>query len=93
MLVKVLGIADLLTALVFFTSSIAGFIPDKLVLIVGLYILIKGIIFILIFDFASFIDVTAGIVILFSLAYNVHMIIIAIVALYLIQKGIISLMS
>lgn len=93
MLVKILGVGDLLAALIFLLSALVGFIPDKLIWIVGLYLVIKGIAFALILDFTSFFDIAAGIVILLSLAIPLHMVIVAIVCLYLIQKGIFSLLA
>lgn len=93
-MIKILGIIDLLAAFFFlFNLWLGRFFPDKLVLIFALIILIKGIIFILIADFASAIDVIAGIVIILSLNMHIPFILSALVVVFLLQKGFFSLVS
>ena len=90
MVVKVLGTLDLISALLFFLSAVFSFIPQSWILIIGLYVLVKGIVFAISKDYASFIDIACGTVILISLTISIHIVIVALVCLYLIQKGVIS---
>jgi len=95
MLIKILGIADITAALIFFISTIFSFIPQKIIIIISVYLIIKGIIFAIMLDIASIIDIIAGTIILSSIyvsATLMHPIIVFIVCFFLIQKGIFSLM-
>ncbi len=96
-MIKLFGVLDVLAALAFFLNNnfdkLNHWFPNNLVLILGLYILIKGIIFLIILDFASAIDVICGIIILLSLSFSINPIITFLVTLFLIQKGILSLVQ
>jgi len=93
-MIKFLGILDLTAAIFFALNLFLGrFFPDKLVLILGIIILVKGIIFLIILDYISILDVISAVIILLSLTINIHPIISALVALFLLQKGFFSLIS
>jgi hypothetical protein len=96
MLLKILGIADLIVALIVFVNTyffrLFSF-PHAFIIAAGTYLLIKGILFAIVLDFTSFIDILAGIIILSTLGLAVPHMIMAIVFIYLLQKGIISLVS
>lgn len=98
MLLQTFGILDILTAILFFINNTfdkggSDWFPNKIVLIAGIYLLVKGIIFIITLDFASTIDVIAAIIILVSIVVHIPVILTAIVLLFLIQKGIFSIVS
>jgi hypothetical protein len=96
MLLKLLGVLDLIVAFIVFVNAyffrLFSF-PDIFIICAGTYLLIKGILFALVLDFTSFIDIAAGIIILLTLSLTVPHLIMAIVFIYLLQKGIISLVS
>lgn len=95
MIVKVLGALDLFAAIIVLFNTYFSFIafPSSFLLVAGLYLLIKGGIFALVQDFTSFIDIGAGLIII--LAANMHLphIIMGLVFIYLLQKGVISIVS
>lgn len=97
MLVKLFGILDLFVAIIFFINNnldkIDGWFPDKIVLYAGIYLLIKGLFFVLTFDFASLLDIICAIIIIISIYTPVSLIISAIVIILLLQKGFFSLVS
>jgi len=90
MVVKLLGTLDLIAALLFFLSAIFSIVPQSWVVVIGLYVLVKGIIFAISKDYASFIDIASGTVILLSINFPIHIVIVVIVCLYLVQKGVVS---
>lgn len=87
--VKILGILDILTALVVVLGhlDIAGFRP---MFAVACYLAIKG--FIFFGDLASFIDLLIALYIIF-LFFHSFTIITVVVVIYLLQKALISLFS
>jgi hypothetical protein len=96
MLVKLLGIIDIVLALLFFINNNfdkSNWFPNKIILIVGIMLLVKGIIFVLMLDFASLIDIACGIIIILSAFMHIHVLLAFIVCIFLIQKGILSLVS
>jgi hypothetical protein len=96
MIIKLLGIIDIFIALcfwifgVFHLNLMAGFI-----FMLGVYLLIKGVIFLTQLSFASILDVASAMIIIGSSASTFLMpnFVVIIVSLYLIQKGIFSLIA
>lgn len=89
-----MGIIDILTGLLFFiNNSLVKFLPSKILWILGIYLIIKGIIFLLSVDIASTIDIICGVIVLLSIPFVIPKLIAAAVTIYLIQKGIFSLIS
>ena len=98
MLLPTLGVLDILTAILFFINnnfdkSGHDWFPNRIILIAGLYLLIKGLMFIIFLDFTSAADVIAAVIILLSLIVHIPVILTAIVVLFLVQKGIFSMVS
>lgn len=93
MIVKILGILDILAALSFWLSAVFNIIPDSLILLIAIYLIVKGIIFIISQDIASILDILSGLIIYASLSFNLPFFISLIVVLFLIQKGIFSLIA
>lgn len=93
MIVKILGILDLLAAIVFWIFGIWGFIPSSIITVFSFYLLIKGVIFIILADkFVSGLDIVCGVIMFLSISFTMSPIIVILVSLYLIQKGIFSLL-
>lgn len=93
MIIKILGILDILTALLFWLSAFFHIIPEKILLIVAFYLLAKGIFFIISRDIASILDVISAGIIFISLNFTLPAIVVILVALFLLQKGILSLLA
>ena len=93
MIVKILGIFDLLAAVFFWVFAFYGIIPGSIVLFFAVYLIIKGTIFVITMEaIASGLDIISGLVLFFSLQFALPNFIIVIVTLYLIQKGVFSLL-
>jgi len=92
MIVKILGSLDILSAIIFWLF-ITFNIFQPLILVIALYLIIKGALFLMSKDIASALDVISGIIILASTAYSVSEIVSILVILYLLQKGIFSLIN
>ena len=93
MIVKILGVLDILTAIFFWIFAFFGIGPKTLVMILAFYLLIKGVIFLISADIASIIDIISAALIFLSLNFPLPKIIIILVALFLLQKGVFSLIN
>lgn len=97
MIVKILGILDLIAVIAFliknYFDAAGNWFPTTLLLIAGIYLLVKGIIFILTLDFASAIDIISGIIILFAVYFHIPTLLAALLIVVLGQKAIFSLLS
>ena len=93
MVIKTLGIFDILISILFFTfivfdiKSLAG-----IILLSGLFLLVKGVVFIGNLNITSIFDVVNSFIIILSSSIEINIIIAIIVSLFLLQKGIFSLM-
>lgn len=92
MIIKILGIFDLIAAVSFWLFAFFHIIPSSVIIILALYLLIKGIIFLVSMDLASILDILAAILIFISLAIALPKVIIFLVSIYLLQKGVLSLL-
>jgi len=92
MIIKFLGILDILAAILFWLFGFFHIIPESIITFFALYLLAKGIFFVISLDIASFLDIFAAILILLSLVIIMPKIIIILITLYLIQKGVMSLL-
>ena len=93
MIVKVLGILDIFAAMFFWLSFFFKFIPEKLILIAAFYLLIKGVVFLISKDIASILDIVCAGVIFLTLNYTIPSFLAILVSLFLLQKGILSLLA
>ena len=95
MIIKVLGILDIFVGLVFWLFGIFHIIPNSFILILGLFLLVKGIVFVFGLSITSFLDIISAVIIIAASATEIMMpkIVIILVAIFLIQKGIFSLMG
>jgi len=93
MIIKIFGILDIISAIIFGLSYYFHFIPRTLMFIIAGYLILKGAIFLFTMDIASVIDVGCGVVILLSVFLSISHLIFIITLIFLLQKGIFSLLS
>jgi len=92
LIIKLFGSLDIFSAIIVWLS-IFKFIPTPLLLLVGFYLLVKGVVFLFSADIASILDIICSIIIFLSLSFAMPALITIIVALFLLQKGIFSLLT
>jgi len=92
MIVKVLGILDIFIGICFGIFSFSEIIPYNMIFYLGLVLLAKGIMFSIEFNITSLLDIISALIILISF-FGMPKIFIFFVIIFLIQKGIFSLVS
>lgn len=92
MLIKILGILDIFIAVCFWLFGIFHLVNTKFILILGFILIIKGLIFVFGLSIMSFLDIIFGVVIAISTSIAMPKIAIILIALFLLQKGIFSLL-
>ena len=85
MLVKILGLADILAGVM--VALLTFGIKSSLVLLLACYLIVKGVIF---FSKASVVDMMIALIIFYAYLNQVHWIVTTIIAIWLLQKGILS---
>ena len=90
MLLKLMGIADVLAVIAMF---LAAYLPQSLVIIMALYLILKGIFFTLMGDMISLVDVFAGIYLASASFGASHWIMTLILTVIILQKAIVSIFS
>lgn len=90
MLVKILGGFDIAAAAVMMMLAGHVAVPLQIAYVLGILLVVKGIVFILSFNFGSIIDVVAGVLFLLMLIWTVPGLLLIIGGLALAQKGVIS---
>ena len=90
MFLKVLGVIDLLAAA---SLLVASLLPKEWLMIVGLYLGFKGIIFLAGGDLMSLVDCTVAVYFLLVAFGISNVVITALASLFLIQKGAFSLLN
>ena len=94
MIIKILGFLDIVVGLSFWLFGVFGIESlAGLILIFGLLLLVKGIIFVIGMDFISMVDIIFGIVVIVGSSVEMPILVIIVVSLFLIQKGVFSLMG
>ena len=93
MIVKALGILDIFIAVCFWIFGILNVLPERFILILGFILLIKGLVFIWGMSVASALDIIIGVIVIISTAVAMPKVMVALIALFLLQKGIFSLLS
>lgn len=96
MLSKILGILDLLVAIILILNLLDKnntWFPNKIILVAGIYLLIKGLLFVFFLDFASTLDVISGIIILLWIILNIPSVVILLITVFLFQKAFFSILS
>lgn len=94
MIVKILGIIDIITAILFWVFAVfeVSYL-SQIILLLGFVILMKGIIFSFDFNIVSIIDILISFVIIYASTNTIPFIAIIILSIYLLQKGIFSLLA
>ncbi|MDD5192061.1 MAG: hypothetical protein PHH54_05725 [Candidatus Nanoarchaeia archaeon] len=93
MIIKVLGILDLFVGLVFWTFGIFHIIPSNFVLILGLFLLVKGAVFVINLNSVSILDIISALIIILATSVVLPKLVVILIAIFLIQKGIFSMLS
>lgn len=96
-IIKLLGIMDIFIAIVFWIFGIFRLQDNTLmmsfIMLLGFVILVKGVAFVISADIASILDIVCGLIIIGSTAVIMPKVVVIIVALFLLQKGIFSMLS
>lgn len=95
--IKILGVLDIIIALFFWIFGIFrlqnNVFMSGFIMILGFYLLVKGVAFIISADIASIFDIISGLIIIAATSIIMPKLIVIIVALYLLQKGIFSMLG
>ncbi len=92
MIVKIFGILDLIAGISFWLSIMFKIIPQGFLILLAFYLIAKGTAFLISKDVASILDIIAGIIIFLSFSLQLPTMIVTIVTVYLLQKGVFSLL-
>lgn len=93
MIVKVLGALDIFVGLCFWLFGIFHLVPGSFIMILGLFLLAKGIAFATGLSFASFLDIGSSLIIITATSLEIPRFLVIIVSLFLLQKGAFSMMG
>lgn len=94
MIVKILGILDIVVGILFWIFGIFYFESlGGLMFILGLFLLVKGLVFAAGGDVISVLDVIFGIVIIIGVTISMPKFVVIVISLFLLQKGIFSLLN
>jgi len=88
---KLFGIADIFAGLLFVAGFYQVDIPRGMMMTLGIYLILKGLIFFM--NFFSWIDIGAGILLSFDFLSAVHPFVLLALAGFLCLKGLISLLT
>ncbi len=93
-MIKILGIIDIITAVLFWIFVVFGVRSlVEIVLLLGLFLLVKGIVFIANLSLASLLDITSSIFIIYASSNELNIIFVIAISFFLLQKGIFSLVG
>jgi len=93
MIIKILGILDIFVGIIFWLFGVFGIIPKSFILLIGIILLVKGLIFSIKPNITSILDVISAILIISATSITFPFIVIFLVSLFLLQKGVFSLLS
>ena len=94
MIIKLLGVLDILSAMLFFLFAYLNWVSGTFVVFAAIYLIFKGTAFVLLAkSIVSGLDLIAGIIIFVSLDFVFPQIVVLIVIFYLLQKGVFSLLG
>jgi len=91
MIVKVLGVLDIFVAVVFWLFGMFGLVSESFILLLGLILLVKGLVFAVSLNITSVLDVVSALLIITATAVTMPVFVVALVTLFLLQKGAFSL--
>lgn len=88
---KLFGLADIVSGLLF----VAGFyhidIPRGMMMVFGIYLIFKGLVFLM--NFFSLIDIGAGVLLVSGWLFSMHPFVLIGIAAFLAIKGLVSLLT
>ena len=93
MILKILGAFDIISAILFWLYAFFHIIPSSFIVFTAFYLIIKGVFFLISADIASALDILSSLLIFLSLTFTLPKIIVILIVIYLLQKGIFSLVS
>ena len=93
MIIKILGILDIAIGVIFWLFGIFNIIPNSFILLLGFILFVKGIIFITGLSIISVLDIIFGIIMITATEIVMPKLIIILISIFLIQKGIFSLLN
>jgi hypothetical protein len=89
--IKILGTIDLITAILFWVFAVFNLVGlTQIITFLGIFLLVKGIVFATTADIASALDIISALIIITASSFNVHILFVIVVAIYLAQKGLFS---
>jgi len=91
MIVKILGILDILVAMLFWLSTFFHIIPSSIIIFFAICLLAKGLFFVILEHIASAFDIIVAILMFVSLSHSIPSLIIFLITFLLLQKGVLSL--
>jgi len=92
MIIKLLGLIDVFAGISFWLFGVFG-VMEEFLLLLGLILLCKGVVFGMGGDFISILDIIFGLIIIIGISIKLPIVIIIVVSLFLLQKGIFSLLG
>jgi hypothetical protein len=92
-MIKVLGVLDIISAIVLVIRYFFENLPDKIIWVFGIYLVVKGAIFLLSRDIASILDVACGLIFIVAIFIPLSYGFMIFTVVFLIQKGIFSFVS
>jgi len=92
MLVKFLGVLDIFIAACFWLFGILNIFDPGFILVLGFILLAKGLIFLIGLSPASFLDIACATIIITATYITMPKAIVIVLALFLLQKGIFSML-
>jgi len=92
-MIQILGILDIISAIVLVLKYFFQGLPDKLVWAFAIYLIVKGALFLLSNDIISILDVACGIVFIVAVFFPISRTVLTFTVIFLVQKGIFSLVS
>jgi len=93
MILKILGSLDILAAILLWITHMTDIIPKQIMFLAVFYLIIKGVMFLSLGNWISSLDIISGLVIYLSVIYPLPGFVVFFVAIFLVQKGIISWIS
>lgn len=88
-MIKILGIGDIIAAILLFLIALSINLPQKLITIFMVYLIIKAVVFFM--SWISLVDLAASILFFLSTYFILPKTLLIIIAILLLQKGIFSL--
>ena len=94
MIIRILGTFDIFIGICFWLFGIFNLIPSRFIIILGLILLVKGIVFVWGFSLVSVLDIISAIMIIIAGGTGIVIkLVVILISLFLIQKGAFSILG